>query len=124
MTRDFDLIRDLLMFFDKKEDAGPTETAQINIGYTELLIKYHLLLLYQAGLLDCEPMKSSTSDRVISVIPFNLTWQGHEFLAKIRSDTVWQKIKTKIISAGGSHAFTVIERLATKAALDAVDLGL
>jgi hypothetical protein len=90
--------------------------------YSESTVKYHLVLLYEAGFLNCEPLKSSTSDRVIRVIGFNLTWDGHEFLAKIRSDGVWKKIQTVIASTGGKLAFAVINQLATKYALQAAGL--
>ena len=115
MTRDFDLIRKLLVFFDEKPGPELVESHDIHIGdeYTEAQIQYHLRLLDQAGLLVCEREKSITSDRVIKVYPFDLTWEGHEFLAKIRSDTVWQKIKTSIASQGVSLGFTVINHLAT-----------
>jgi hypothetical protein len=122
MTRDFELIRKLLIFFDEKPDADHVEVPEIDGGYTDSQIKYHLVLLYQAGFLDCEPVKSSTSDRVIYVLPFNLTWEGHEFLAKIRSDSVWQKIQAVIVSKGGMLAFAVINQRATKFALQTAGL--
>ena len=120
MTRDFDLIRKLLVFFDEK--AGPEHVAMPNVGDedSDSKVMYHLLLMYQGGLLDCEPQKSSTSDRVISVIPFNLTWEGHEFLAKIRSEGTWQKVKDLALSKGGSLSFAVLNQVATKLALSVV----
>jgi hypothetical protein len=58
----------------------------------------------------------------IRVLPFDLTWAGHEFLAKIRTDGVWHKVKTEIASKGGKVAFAVINQLATKYALQAAGL--
>ena len=121
MTRDFDLIRKLLVFFDEKPGIGVVKVADIHVGdeYSEDLIQYHLILMFAAGLLICEAERSASSDRVIQVWPFNLTWEGHEFLAKIRADSVWQKIKTTITSKGSSLAFTVINQLATRYAVEA-----
>src|SRR2546425_4985001 len=79
-------------------------------GYDELTIKYHLVLLHDAGLLRCEPVRSSTSERVIYVLPFDLTWEGHEFLAKVRNEGVWKKIRSTVASKGGSLAFSEIGR--------------
>jgi hypothetical protein len=110
------------VFFDDNLDAGHVVVPTIDGEYSERDIKYHLRLMYQAGFLDCEPVKSSTSDRVIYVIPFDLTWDGHEFLAKIRSDGVWQKIRSAVSSSGGTLAFAVINQLATKLALHAAGL--
>ena len=84
-------------------------------------MQYHLRLLYQAGLLNCETERSSsTSDRIIRVIPFDLTWEGHEFLAKIRSEGVWNRIRKLMAAKGASIPFSVINELATKLALEAI----
>ncbi len=119
MKRDMELIRKLLFFFDEKETPEYVQIPPID-GYDDLTIKYHLVLLYDAGLLRCEPVTSSTSDRVIYVLPFELTWDGHEFLDKIRNDSVWQRIRETIAEKGGSLAFGVVSKLATKFALEYV----
>ena len=111
MTRDFDLIRKLLMFFDEKPDGRMVQHPKVGDEYSDDLIQYHLGLLYEAGLLIAEVERSSTSDRIINVYPFNLTWQGHEFLAQIRNQGTWHQIKTKISSGGGSLAFDLIKQL-------------
>lgn len=119
MKRDFELIRKLLMFFEGKQSSEHIEVPPID-GYDALTIKYHLVLLHDAGLLRCEPVRSSTSDRVIYVIPFDLTWDGHEFLDKVRNETVWRRIRDVIASKGGSVAFSVVNQLATRFAMDMV----
>jgi len=119
MRRDFDLIRKLLLFFEEKPTPQHVELPPIE-GYDEPTIRYHLVLMHDAGLLHCEPVRSSTSDRVIYVLPFELTWEGHEFLDKIRSDGVWRKIRDVAASKGGSLAFAVINQIATRLALQAV----
>jgi hypothetical protein len=119
MRRDLDLIRKLLIFFEEKRDARHVEVPPIE-GFSELEIKYHLVLMYEAGLLQREAIKSSTSDRVIYVIPFELTWEGHEFLVKVRNDGVWRRVKDAVASKGGSLAFSVVNHLATRFALELV----
>jgi hypothetical protein len=118
MTRDFDLIRKLLVFFDQKN--GPEYARSVDVGpeYSEDMVQYHMRLMYQAGLLNCEAQTTNTG-RVIQVLPFDLTWEGHEFLSKIRSDTVWQKIKSTLLSKGGTLAFAAVNDLATKIAVEA-----
>ena len=120
MKRDFDLIRKLLLFFEEKPGPESVEVPPID-GYDVITIKYHLVLLYDGGLLRCEMVRSSTSDRVIYVIPFELTWDGHEFLEKIRDETTWRRILEKIKSSGGALAFSVINQLATRMAIDWVN---
>jgi hypothetical protein len=117
VKRDFELIRKLLIFFDEKQDAKVIDKLSIE-GYDEGTIAYHLRLLYDAKLLRCEPIQSSASDRLISVLPFELTWDGHEFLEKIRNDSTWEKIKAIIGEKSGAMAFSVISQLATKLATE------
>ncbi|WP_447962992.1 DUF2513 domain-containing protein [Nitrospira sp. Ecomares 2.1] len=87
MKRDLELIRKLLIFFEEKKSPQQVEVQPIG-GYDELAIKYHLVLLHDAALLRFEPVTSNTSDRVIYVLPFDLTWEGHEFLAKVKNEGV------------------------------------
>ena len=119
MKRDFDLIRKLLIFFDEKEGPEAVEAPPIE-GYEQITIKYHLILLYDAGLLRCEPVKTKKSQRVIYVLPFELTWTGHEFLEKIRNETTWRKILATIKDKGGALAFSVINQQATSMAIDTI----
>lgn len=121
MTRDFELIRRLLVFFDEKPDDQAIEVPGVGEEYSDIQIKYHLVLMDEAGFLNCEAERSKTG-RVINVVPFNLTWEGHEFLAKIRSDGVWNKVQSVIASKGGTLAFAVINQLATKLAFQAAGL--
>lgn len=123
MQRDFELIRKLLIFFEEKADAKPVEVPDVGSGYTSLEVKYHLILLYQAGFLNCEALRALTGDRVISVLPFDLTWDGHEFLAKIRNENTWKKLRQILAGKGGTLAFSVINQLATKLSLEAVGLS-
>ena len=119
MKRDFELIRKLLMFFEEKQSHAQVAVPPMD-GYDDTTIKAHLVLLYEAGLLDCEPVRSTTSDRVIYVIPFDLSWDGHEFLDKIRNETVWRSIRDVIASKGGSVAFSVLNQLATRFAMEVI----
>ena len=49
MRRDLDLIRELLFYFEAKPDDRMEECPPLE-GYSELEIKYHLLLMDEAGL--------------------------------------------------------------------------
>jgi hypothetical protein len=119
MKRDMELIRKLLFFFDDKSTPEHVMVPPID-GYDDATIKYHLVLMHDAGLLRCEPLKSSTSDRVIEVIPFELTWDGHEFLDTVRNNSVWQRIRDAISKNGGALAFSVVKGLASKLATDQI----
>ena len=116
MKRDFDLVRELLFYFEQKPDLSPVlYTAPPLIeGYSQDAIKHHLILLYQGGLVDGEPMRSSTSDRIIDMrAVFALTWDGHEFLEKIRSNSAWEKVKKQALSAGYGLTFQALASVAS-----------
>jgi hypothetical protein len=110
MKRDFELIRKLLFYFEEKTNLEAEECPTIE-GYDDLNIKYHVLLLAQAKLIDYEPEVTKTG-RIIRIIPFNLTWKGHEFLDAIRQEKTWSKIKEIIKNKGGTLSFEVIKAVA------------
>jgi len=49
-----------------------------------------------------------------------LTWNGHEFLDAVRSDTVWQNTKKTILSKGGSMTFDLVKSVAMELAKVAI----
>ncbi len=93
MHRDPDLIRELLLAFEKKDDLKIVEaTSLVGDNHDVKTVEYHLMLMAQAGLIDYEAFKSkSNPERLIRVMPFNLTWKGHEYLDAVRDQGVWQK---------------------------------
>jgi hypothetical protein len=108
MKRDLDLVRKLLVFFDEKPDDSPVPVPSIN-GYSELMIKNHLVLMHEAGFLRCERVRSSTDpERVIYVVPFGLTWEGHEFLQSVKDDGVWRKLNESVVKPSASWTFGII----------------
>ncbi len=115
MKRDFDLVRKILLQFEEKESSTIVEKPEVE-GYSYEILSYHCRLLYDAGFLRCEPVVSTTSDRIIKVYPFELTWDGHEFLDKIRSETTWNKIKTQAKEKGLALSFSVVTELAKRLA--------
>lgn len=119
MKRNFEIIRALLFYFESKDTSEAIENPQIDC-FESRSITYHCRLLYDAGFLRCEPVKSASGDRIIRVIPFELTWDGHEFLDKIRTDTTWNKIRSYSMNKGLVLSFSVITELAKKYTLDAM----
>lgn len=85
MKRDDDLIRELLFEAESSDDPlfGPFDDED-ETGYA------HAILLCDAGFFH----------EVHSGI-FRLTNQGHDYLAAIRDDGIWQKTKEAASTAGG-----------------------
>ncbi len=101
MKRDMDLIRHLLLTLESKPGPQLIKAEDIEAeGFSPTEVKYHLNLMFQAGLINGEDVRSSTSDRLIQVYPFDLTWQGHEFLETVRDPEIWRQAKTGASRAG------------------------
>ncbi|RIK62872.1 MAG: hypothetical protein DCC65_16860 [Planctomycetota bacterium] len=103
-------------FLTKRLDSKHVDVPPIP-GFEEDVIKYHLVLLHDAGYLRCEPVRSSTSDRVIYVRPFDLTWQGHEFLDKIRNPRIWDEVIASIKEQGFASASVELLKMLADAAI-------
>ena len=86
MKRDMNLIREILLFAEKMESDWSPERFGSNANWTIVQIKYHIGLCEDRGLLR---VNYPFTDR--SHIE-GLTWEGHEFLAKIRDDKTWHTI--------------------------------
>jgi hypothetical protein len=112
MRRDMELVRKLLIYFDDKPDEQHVKVADIKIdGYDDtLVLDYHMILLYEAGLIAGEPQKSGTG-RIVSVLPFRLTWNGHEFIAAARNDSIWRKAKTKVATTAVDVPFAILKEV-------------
>ena len=109
MRRDPELIRDLLLVFEKKEDFKIKEAESFEIGgHDTKTIEYHFMLMAQAELVDYEAFRSkSNPERLIKVMPFNLTWKGHEYLDAVRDKSVWQKAMKASKGKTGDFIFDV-----------------
>lgn len=110
MKRDMDLVRKILFALEARSSPKAVFVLPIE-GYDELTVKYHLLLLAQAGLIDFEPEMTKTG-RVIRPLVLGLNWAGHEFLDAVRSDTVWRKVIKYGKDKGGSLPFDLAKAAA------------
>lgn len=111
MQRDMDLIRLLLLYFERRESFSMDCDIQIP-DYTREAVQYQLQLLAQGGFIVYEASRSTTNpDRLIQVYPFGLSWAGHELLDAIRDPDVWNRTKDGAQKVG-SFGVDVIKALA------------
>ena len=110
MKRDWDVIREILQ---KAEELEPNKYLELEnfSSDTAYEVSYNIRLLYDAGLIDAEDV-STNGDGPDEFFVFRLTWNGHEFLDSIRSDSVWKKTKDKIVEKGGVMTFDVVKAVA------------
>lgn len=110
MKRDMDLIRDILI---KVEENDGKLFIKGNVGEEEYERDcYHVELLKEAGFLVANITKTD-GGIYYSVSISRLTWEGHNFLDNIRSDTVWKKVKSRLAKVGETASIEVISKIAT-----------
>ena len=75
-------------------------------------VAYTLMKLIEAKYINAEYQRSITgSIRFMNF--YDMTFQGHEFLEKIRSDTIWNQKLKPAFSSFGSMSFDVISSVAS-----------
>lgn len=100
MKRDMDLIREILMAIEEDPHGFAPKNIEID-GYTEEQIKYHAVLLGEAGLVNVVDVTNFGSKSPEAVI-IRLTWAGHEFLESARENQIWNQAKNLINKIGGA----------------------
>ena len=109
MQRNMDLIRRILFYLEERTEFA----AQLDLpipGHEQNEVRYHCLLLAQAGLIDFEP-EVTKNGRIIRAHVLGLNWAGHEFLDTIRSDSVWKRLISYGKDKGGSLPFDLLKGL-------------
>jgi Hypothetical protein (DUF2513) len=116
MKRDMDLVRQILITIEDHEQGYAPETIDVP-GYTHEVIGYHLVLMADAGLILANIVGEFGAGSPDAIVD-RMTWDGHEFLANARNETVWKKVKGIVATKGGSVSFEVLKLLVTQAAKD------
>lgn len=111
MTRDMDLVREILLALEKHPHGfGPREL-QID-GFTKEQIGYHIHIMGQAGLVETSERTDLDSTGPMARAK-SLTWEGHEFLNAAREPSRWSQAKQLMEKAGGA-SFQVWTSVLTK----------
>ena len=115
MERNWDTIREVLIKFEELDPKkGPLQLKDFPEDRT-YEYSYHVELLLEAGLIHGE-MSKTLGRHAQSFWADRLTWEGHELLDAIRSDTVWNKTKSSFVKCGLSMTLDLIKRVATDVA--------
>lgn len=105
-----DLVRQILFKMETHSGGFAPHEFKFSDDYTVAQVKYHVWLLGDAGLMRVTDVTSVGSDAP-EAIPVSLTWEGHDFIAAARSDTIWSHAKEKAKSVGGSLSLAVFKQL-------------
>jgi len=90
VTKDLDLVRDLLARADKEPAFSTTDPKTV----------YHVRLLREAGLVQATVTPTEWRDRFTLAILKRLTPDGRQFLQAAENETVWRRTKQDFIRPG------------------------
>ena len=120
MKRDMELVREILFLLESQEDGAILEVPE---GLDKYNVASHLEIMSQANLVKG---KTIWADNEPFWMQYNLTWQGHDFIDSIRSESVWNKIKSTVKDKGleiGGLTIDVIAEMAKSFAKDILGLN-
>lgn len=111
MKRDMELVRKILFELSDSEFYSDMGFPKVE-GYSEDKIRHHVLIMRDAGLLSfAEGIKTDGVFGQLEDLQLRLTWEGHEFLEKIRDDKIWKSIVNTTKAKTGGLSFEVIKAL-------------
>jgi hypothetical protein len=119
MKRDLDLVREVLLQIEGLPAGPPAQYRTSEIEDPVLLAHFELVIA--SGLVIGKIARSQgTRGDVISIS--GLSWEGHEWLEMVRSQAMWNEVKSALLDNGGALTFELTKEVATK--LLRVRLGL
>lgn len=113
MQRDMELVRKILFAIEERYVDTALMSCDMNIeGYDMKTVAYHCAVLHDAGLV-YDYKGQYAGDGLYAFGVGRLTWDGHELLDKIKSDTVWNKTKDTIKKKGIPFVLDAVKEIAT-----------
>jgi Hypothetical protein (DUF2513) len=100
MTRDPDLMRDILLQIEKMAKGRDEDIVLYFEHVDTLVLNEHVRLLAEGGYLDVRQGHDIDDEDIKLYIPIRLTNDGHDFIDAVRSNTIWAKAKSKATEAG------------------------
>ena len=114
MKRNWDTIREILICLEEmppEKDCLQLTDFPSDRAYE---YSYHVEILIEAGLIDGQMSKRAGPKGFRAM---RMTWEGHEFLDAIRSDTVWRKAKDSFVKGGLTMTFDLVKSVAKEIAV-------
>lgn len=122
MTLDPDCIRDILLAVENcsfEQRLSVEQLTTILGKYSKEEIQYTCFKLHEGGLLDVTLIKIIGHLRPQIKSINDLTYDGHQFVNNIRSNSIWTKIK-EVMKQIGASSVPVITQIALDVPLNAL----
>lgn len=114
MKRNWELIRKIMLAVEDLASTQQVVSGDDIKGYASEVVSYHIQLLKEAGLVKASC--SNSLDSGVECMASQLTWQGHEFLDKVRSPGMWNKTLAVLRDKGLDLSFDTIKAAAAHVA--------
>ena len=111
MKRDMDLVRKILLQIEEEHVSTAIFNLKIE-GYDLPTVAYHCKIMNEAGLLSHYSAKYG-NDTIYAFQVGGLTWEGNDYLDKVRDNSVWKKTKDAITDKGLPLIFDTIKTVSS-----------
>ncbi len=116
MQRDMEIVRTILLTIEDTDD--PSSCLQrIHDALPEVspeVIDEYLTMLEQHGLIEIKSLARTLSNVLLTAL-LKLTWEGHDFIAAAKNESVWKKmleaLKEKGYGEAANAPFALIKSL-------------
>lgn len=107
MKRDMDLVREILLAIEEQYVSSAIINLKID-GYDMETVAYHCKIMCDGGLISAYDSKHSDNGIYLFVVG-SLTWDGSDYLDKVRDNSIWKKTKDTITNKGLPLVFDTIK---------------
>ena len=121
MQRDMDLVREILKELAESSQPLPASVFACD-GRDVAEVGYNMVIMDEAGLIKASRL-GADGDPYYRVTALRMTWAGNDFLASVKSDATWGKVKRRIAKSTGDAAFEVFVKLAAQIGAAACGVG-
>jgi hypothetical protein len=105
MKRDMDLVRTILIELIEQPSDGVLSELHVE-GHSDDEVSYHVRIMHERGLVEAE---DTSHFEAKCWIPTHVTWEGQEFLASVRDETIWTKAKSIVSKNTGALTFEALK---------------
>jgi predicted transcriptional regulator len=100
-----DLVRTILIQLVEQPSDHVLSELRVE-GHSNEEVSYHVRIMYERGLLEAE---NASHNEATCWIPTHVTWEGQEFLASARDETIWNRAKGIVNKSTGALAFEALK---------------
>lgn len=108
-----DCMRDILLVMENAgylEELSPSTVYKNLPNYAEDEINYSIIKLKEAGFIDAIIREYNNGIAILRLD--DITYTGHQFLADIRSENIWNDVK-EVSKKVGSNSISALSQIAT-----------